>query len=187
MNHRQEDPDVARARARARDKARRVRIAVFDIDGVMTDGTLFLDDLGNESKGFNSLDGHGLRMLAHAGITLAIITGRRSRCVELRAKNLGIAHVHQGVDDKLASFDELLGPLGLERADAAYMGDDVVDLPVMRRCGLAVSVPAAPEIVRRHADIVTTRSAGHGAVREACEFIMAAQGSLDTELERYLR
>ena len=167
--------------------ARRVRIAVFDIDGVMTDGTLFLDDQGNESKGFNSLDGHGLRMLAHTGITLAIITGRRSRCVELRAKNLGIAHVHQGVDDKLASFDELLGPLGLERADAAYMGDDVVDLPVMRRCGLAVSVPAAPEIVRRHADIVTTRSAGHGAVREACEFIMAAQGSLDTELERYLR
>jgi len=170
----------------ARDKARRVRIAVFDIDGVMTDGTLFLDDQGNESKGFNSLDGHGLRMLARSGITLAIITGRRSRCVELRARNLGIEHLHQGVDDKLASFDEMLAGLGLARTDAAYMGDDVVDLPVMRRCGLSVSVPAAPEIVRRHADIVTTRGGGQGAVREACEFIMAAQGSLDAELERYL-
>ena len=178
--------DESRTQA-AQAKAQRVRIAIFDIDGVMTDGTLFLDDQGNESKGFNSLDGHGLRMLAHSGITLAIITGRRSRCVELRAMNLGIAHVHQGVDDKLASFDELLDSLGLERADAAYMGDDVVDLPVMRRCGLAISVPAAPEIVRRHADIVTTRGAGHGAVREACEFMMSAQGSLDAELERYLK
>ena len=171
----------------AQAKARRVRIAVFDVDGVMTDGTLFLDDLGNESKGFNSLDGHGLKMLARTGVALAIITGRRSRCVELRAQNLGITLVRQGVEDKLASFDELLASLGLARSAAAYMGDDVVDLPVMRHCGLAVSVPAASALVRAGADLVTTHEGGHGAVREACEFIMSAQGSLDAELERYLR
>lgn len=168
------------------DKARRVRIAVFDVDGVMTDGTLYLDDDGRELKGFNSLDGHGLKMLSASGVMLAILTGRTSRCVEHRAANLGITLVRQGVEDKLECFAEMLADLGLEPAEAAYMGDDVVDLPVLRRCGLAVTVPEGHELVRRHAHYITRAGAGRGAVREACEFIMRAQGTLDARMEKYL-
>jgi 3-deoxy-D-manno-octulosonate 8-phosphate phosphatase (KDO 8-P phosphatase) len=167
-------------------KARRIRVAVFDVDGVMTDGTLYLDDAGNETKGFNSLDGHGLKMLAATGVLLAIITGRTSRCVELRAQNLGITLVRQGVEDKLSAFGELLSDLGLDLAEAAYMGDDVVDLPVLRRCGLALSVPRSPDLVRRHVDYVTAAGGGQGAVREVCELIMRAQGTLDAQLAKFL-
>jgi len=168
------------------DKARRVRIAVFDVDGVMTDGTLYLDDDGRELKGFNSLDGHGLKMLAASGVMLAILTGRTSRCVEHRAANLGITLVRQGVEDKLECFAAMLADLGLEPAESAYMGDDVVDLPVLRRCGLAVTVPEGHELVRRHAHYITRAGGGRGAVREACEFIMRAQGTLDARMEKYL-
>lgn len=168
------------------DKARRVRLAVFDVDGVMTDGTLYLDDDGREMKGFNSLDGHGLKMLSASGVMLAILTGRTSRCVELRAANIGITLVRQGVEDKLEGYVALLAELGLDPAETAYMGDDVVDLPVLHRCGLSVAVPNAHDLVRNRADYVTQAWGGRGAVREACEFIMRAQGTLDARLARYL-
>lgn len=168
------------------EKVRRVRLAIFDVDGVMTDGTLYLDDDGREIKGFNSLDGHGLKMLAASGVMLAILTGRTSRCVAHRAANLGIKVVKQGVEDKLEGFVTMLSELGLDHAETAYMGDDVVDLPVLRRCGFAVAVPAAHDLVRQHADYVTRADAGRGAVREACEFIMRAQGTLDAQLSKYL-
>lgn len=168
-------------------RAKLVRLAVFDIDGVMTDGGLYLSDSGEEFKRFNSLDGHGLKMLRASGVELAIITGRTSRCVELRAKNLGIQHVFQGVENKFETMLALLNQLKLPRDSAAYMGDDVVDLPVMRNVGFSISVPDAPEIVREHANLVTQRRGGHGAVREACEFIMSAQGTLNTQLAPYFK
>jgi 3-deoxy-D-manno-octulosonate 8-phosphate phosphatase (KDO 8-P phosphatase) len=164
-----------------------LRLVVFDVDGVLTDGGLYLSDSGEEMKRFNSLDGHGLKMLRNSGIELAIITGRTSKCVELRAKNLGITRLYQGVEDKLAAMQSLLADLNLEPAAAAFMGDDVVDLPVMLRVGLALSVPAAPQMVRDRAHYVTQREAGHGAVREVCEMILAAQGNLDAQLAPYLK
>ena len=168
-------------------RARKIRLIAFDVDGVMTDGTLFLADDGQEFKGFNSLDGHGLKMLKGSGVQLAIITGRSSRVVEHRAGNLGIEIVHQGAHDKLVVYEALCRDLGIEREATAYMGDDVVDLPVMRRAGLAITVPAAPELVKAHSHYTTVRAAGHGAVREACEFLMRAQGTLDAALAPYLK
>ena len=164
-----------------------LRLVAFDVDGVLTDGGLYLSDSGEELKRFNSLDGHGLKMLKASGVELAIITGRTSKCVELRANNLGITRLYQGVEDKLAVMQALLAELKLAPEAAAFMGDDVVDLPVMRRVGLALSVPAAPQVVRDHAHYVSQREAGHGAVREVCEMILGAQGTLDAQLAPYLK
>lgn len=168
-------------------RARKIKLIAFDVDGVMTDGTLYFADDGQEYKGFNSLDGHGLKMLKNTGVELAIITGRTSRVVENRAKNLGITLVHQGVHDKLAVYESLCRELHLSCEETAFMGDDVVDLPVMRRAGLAIAVPAAPDLVKAHSHYITVRAAGHGAVREACEFLMQAQGSFDTAMAPYLK
>lgn len=168
-------------------RAKLIRLMAFDVDGVMTDGGLYLSDSGEEFKRFNSLDGHGLKMLRASGVEIAIITGRTSRCVASRAENLGIAHVFQGVENKLETMISLLNKLKLSRDAAAYMGDDVVDLSVMRHVGLAISVPESPQLVREHSDYVTQRGGGHGAVREACELIMSAQGTLDAQLAPYLQ
>lgn len=168
------------------EKIRPIRLIAFDVDGILTDGGLYLSDSGEEFKRFNSLDGQGLKMLRASGIELAIITGRSSRCVELRAQNLGIKRLYQGVEDKLAAMRSLLAGLNLAPEAAAFMGDDVVDLPVMRRVGLALTVPAAPQLVRDHAHYVTQREAGCGAVREACELIMSVQGTLSAQLAPYL-
>jgi len=168
-------------------RAKLIRLMAFDVDGVMTDGGLYLSDSGEEFKRFNSLDGHGLKMLRASGVEVAIITGRASRCVAARAENLGIAHVFQGVENKLETMIDLLNKLELSRDAAAYMGDDVMDLSVMRHVGLAFSVPESPQLVREHSDYVTQRGGGHGAVREACELIMSAQGTLDAQLALYLQ
>ncbi|MDZ4200561.1 MAG: HAD hydrolase family protein [Gallionella sp.] len=168
-------------------RAKLIRLMAFDVDGVMTDGGLYLSDSGEEFKRFNSLDGHGIKMLRASGVEIAIITGRTSRCVELRAQNLGIAHVYQGVERKLDAMVDLLNKLKLSRDAAAYMGDDVVDLCVMRHVGMAISVPESPQLVRENSDYVTQRSGGHGAVREACELIMSAQGTLDAQLAPFLK
>ncbi|MEO6422922.1 MAG: HAD hydrolase family protein [Candidatus Nitrotoga sp.] len=167
-------------------QAQSVRLIAFDVDGIMTDGGLYLTDSGEEFKRFNSLDGHGLKMLKASGVELAIITGRTSRCVELRASNLGISHLYQGVHDKLASMQKLLAQLNLPLEAAAFMGDDVMDLSVMLHVGLAISVPSAPQVVRNRAHYITERNGGHGAVREACELLMTAQGTLDAQLASYL-
>ena len=168
-------------------RAKLIRLVALDVDGVMTDGGLYLSDSGDEFKRFNSLDGHGIKMLRASGVEVAIITGRTSRCVEARAKNLGITHVYQGVERKLEAMVDLLGKLNLSRDTAAYMGDDVVDLCVMRHVGLAISVPESPDLVREYSNYVTKCSGGHGAVREACELIMSAQGTLDAQLAPYLK
>jgi len=168
-------------------RARRVRLLVLDVDGVLTDGRLYFTNAGEEIKAFHVRDGHGIKLLRGSGVRLAIITGRRSAAVERRAAELGIAHLVQGAEDKGEVLSRLLGELQLPPEAAAYMGDDVVDLPAMRRSGLALTVPDAPAIVKRHAHRVTRAAAGAGAVREACEFIMFAQGSLDAQLAAYLR
>ena len=173
--------------AELRARAGRVRLAIFDVDGVMTDGRLYLSDDGQEYKAFNSLDGHGLKMLKSTGVELAILTGRTSRVVEHRARNLGISIVHQGAHDKLAVYEALCRELKIDMQDTAFMGDDVVDLPPMRRAGLALTVPAAPDLVKAHSHYIAVRPAGMGAVREVCELIMRVQGTLDEALAPYLR
>ncbi|MBN8453257.1 phenylphosphate carboxylase subunit delta [Accumulibacter sp.] len=174
------------SRSEARTRARRLRLMAFDVDGVLSDGSLFYSDEGIELKAFNTLDGFGLKLLAEAGITVAIITGRRARCVELRAQNLGIAHLYQAVDDKLAQMQRLLAELQLDAAEAGYMGDDLPDLPLMRACGFSATPPDAHPLVREHAWLITDRSGGRGAVREACEFILEAQGRLQELIAPYL-
>jgi len=168
-------------------RAKLIRLVAFDVDGVMTDGGLYYSDSGEEFKRFNSLDGHGLKMLRASGVEIALITGRTSRCVAARAQNLDIVHVYQGVENKLEAMVDLLNKLKLSRDAAAYMGDDVVDLTVMRHVGMAVTVPDAPLLVREHSHYITQRNGGHGAVRETCEMIMSAQGTLDKQLAPYLQ
>jgi 3-deoxy-D-manno-octulosonate 8-phosphate phosphatase (KDO 8-P phosphatase) len=171
----------------AADRARAVRMIVFDVDGVLTDGSLFYDDRGEEYKAFNSRDGHGIKMLRASGVDTGIITGRTSQVVLHRARNLGIEHIFQGADDKLDAFHRLLVRVNLEPRQIAYMGDDLVDLPVMNRCGLAITVPDAPEEVKARCQVVTRAGAGRGAAREACELIMQAQGTWAAQLALYDR
>jgi 3-deoxy-D-manno-octulosonate 8-phosphate phosphatase (KDO 8-P phosphatase) len=169
------------------DKAKLIRLAIFDIDGVLTDGGLYYTDSGEETKVFDVRDGHGMKMLQESGVELAIITSRSSRAVQRRAESLGIDHLYQGVADKLVAFEALAAKLGLVASACAYMGDDWVDLPILTRCGLALSVPEAPAVVRERAHYVTHAGGGRGAAREACELIMQAQGTLESRLARFLR
>jgi 3-deoxy-D-manno-octulosonate 8-phosphate phosphatase (KDO 8-P phosphatase) len=154
-----------------------VRLAIFDVDGVMTDGTVYLGPRGEAFKAFNILDGHGVKMLHEAGIATAIISGRRSKAVARRAKELDMRHVEQGAKDKVEVFQRLTKRLGVKASDCAYMGDDVQDVAVMRLCGFAVSVPNAAREARAAAHWVTTAAGGHGAVREFCELVVRAQGT----------
>ncbi len=170
----------------AADCARRLRLMAFDVDGVLTDGSLFFTDDGIELKAFNTLDGLGLKMLQQAGIIVAVITGRRARCVELRVQNLAIPYLFQGVDDKLAVMCSLLDEVGLGLAEAGYMGDDLVDLPVMTACGFSATPSDGHALVRQHAALTTVRGGGRGAVREACEFVLAAQDTLSTAWAPFL-
>ncbi len=167
-------------------RAESVRLMIFDVDGVLTDGRLYYTDSGAEMKAFSTLDGHGIRMLMSSGIEIAIITGRRSQVVSHRARDLGISHVLQGVAEKRPAFLDLTASLGLAPESCGYMGDDLVDLPVLTRCGFAATTREAPEIVKRHAHFISTQPAGAGAVREVCETILKAQGKLDAALAPYL-
>ena len=171
----------------ALERARRVRLMIFDVDGVLTDGRLWYGPGGEELKAFHSFDGHGMKMLAKSGVATALLSGRSSRAASLRAAELGVAHVLQGIEDKLAAFEALLARLGLQAAAAGFMGDELVDLPVLRRCGFACAPREAPELVRRHVHYRAEAAAGAGAVREVCELIMQAQGTLDEIRAPYLR
>ena len=168
------------------EKASRIRLVVFDVDGVLTDGSLYIGDDGQEYKAFHSRDGHGIKMLLGHGVEIAVITGRTSRVVEHRMKNLGISHVYQGKLEKLPAFLELTQKLGVAVEQTAYVGDDVVDLPVMRRVGLAIAVQDAHPLVRKHSHWQTPNPGGRGAARDVCELIMEARGVLDNEMSRYL-
>lgn len=167
-------------------RAARVKLVVFDVDGVLTDGRLLLGDNGVEYKAFHSRDGHGMKMLRSTGVELAVITGRRSKLVAERMATLGITHVHQGHAHKLPVFEQLTAELGFQPSQVAYVGDDVVDLGIMARVGLAVAVADAHPLVLENAHWRTASLGGRGAAREVCDLIMNAQGTLDDAHRRYL-
>jgi len=168
------------------DKAARIRLVIFDVDGVLTDGSLYVGDDGQEYKAFNSRDGHGIKMLQKHDVTVGIITGRTSMVVEHRMANLGVTHVYQGKLEKLPAFEDIIGKLGIDPQETAYVGDDVVDLPVMRRVGLAIAVQDAHPLVLRHSHWQTPSRGGRGAARDVCELLMEARGVLQQELDSYL-
>lgn len=169
-----------------RARAAKVRLVVFDLDGVLTDGSLILGEGGEDLKVFNTRDGQGLAMLRGSGIQIAVISGRSSFAVEQRMKELGIEYVYQGASDKLSTFQILLRKLKLDPSEAAYVGDDLPDLPVMMRVGLAVAVADAHELVREHAHWQTRKPGGRGAAREVSDLVMDAQGLLAKYYARHL-
>jgi 3-deoxy-D-manno-octulosonate 8-phosphate phosphatase (KDO 8-P phosphatase) len=168
-------------------RARAIRMLVLDVDGVLTDGRLFYGPGGQESVAFHILDGHGIKMAIRSGLTLAIVTGRESEAVAQRMRELGVVELHQKAVDKLAVFQDLLGKSGLDVSQVACMGDDLLDLPLLRRAGLAIAVPDAVDEVRAAAHYVTSRRGGRGAVREAVELLLKSQNLWAGEMERYRR
>ncbi len=166
-------------------RARDIRLAVFDVDGVLTDGRLYFLPDGSEAKAFSTLDGQGIKMLVQAGIRTAIITGRESIVVARRAAALGIHHLYQGREDKLAALNELLAGQAISLAQTAYLGDDLPDLPAIRRVGLGMAVANADGFVRQQAHGVTRTRGGEGAAREFCELILQAKGLLEQARAAY--
>lgn len=167
-------------------RARDIKLVVFDVDGVLTDGGLILGESGNEYKIFHVRDGQGLVMLRESGCLVAVITARSSKIVAERMAALGIEHVFQGQNNKGEALIKLMNDLGISRQHAAYVGDDILDLPAMRLAGIAIAVADAHPVVQENADWVTSAGGGRGAAREVCEMIMQAQGTLQPLLQRYL-
>ena len=157
------------------EKARRIQFLLLDVDGVMTDGTIYLDADGRETKAFNIYDGSGIHLVRKAGLEVGIITGRESAIVEHRARELGITEVHQRILDKLTIYDQLLRKYGLRDSAMAYIGDDIIDLPILERVGLSVAVPNAHPDVKRRVDWITQKAGGYGAVREVTDLLLAAR------------
>lgn len=169
------------------EKAKNLKLLILDVDGVLTDGRLFFDNQGTEYKCFHARDGHGIKLLRQTGVEVAVISGRNSNSVALRMKNLGIEHVFQGHENKLSAFAEVLEKTDITPEQCAHMGDDLLDLPIMIRVGLAIAVSDANFAVKEKADWCTALPGGQGAVREACDFIMQAQGNFDKVLNAYLK
>lgn len=167
------------------DKLETIELLLLDVDGVMTDGSIIFDANGLESKSFNVKDGHGIKMLQRHGIQVGIITGRTSAVVDIRARELGIELLYQGALRKLESYDDVKAKTGLVDSQIAYMGDDIIDVPVMRRVGFAAAPPDALPEVLAVADYVTSRSGGRGAVREVCDLILRGRGFWDGIAARY--
>lgn len=163
-----------------------IRLLLLDVDGVLTDGKLYFSEDGRETKAFNTLDGHGIKMLRKSGVEVGIITGRSSQLVARRAKDLGISLLIQGREDKFSAMMELLEDFPCELECIAFMGDDYPDLSVMTRVGLAFTVPNAAPAVRERAHWQSAAKGGEGAVREACDLIMHAQGTFHTALAPYI-
>ncbi len=167
-------------------RAAKIKLVILDVDGVLTNGQLFFFDNG-EYKAFDTRDGLGIALLLRAGIQLAVISGNRSESVERRLKKFGISHIYQGVEDKREAFRQIKHKLALTNENIAYMGDDLIDLPVMTQVGLPTAVAGADSFVHAHAAWVSQYTGGSGAVRELCELILAAQGKLDDIRQSYLR
>lgn len=167
------------------DKASAIKLVVFDVDGVLTNGSLILGENGDEYKVFHAHDGLGLVMLREAGLSVAVISARSSPIVAERMAALGIEYVYQGQSDKQTAISELMNTLNVSKNETAFVGDDLIDLPAMSRAGLAIAVANAQPLVLEKADWVTGKSGGKGAVREVCEMILKAQGLLDTAYQRF--
>lgn len=163
----------------------RIKLLLLDVDGVMTDGRIIYLNDGGEAKAFDVKDGHGLKLIQRAGIQVGIITGRQSDIVARRAAELGIELVYQGAKDKMQPFMEILEKLGLEPSEVAYVGDDLVDLPVMRRVGFSATVADASDDIKPYVDLVTSRPGGRGAVREVCDFLLKKSGLWTSVTNRY--
>ncbi|MDC9719948.1 MAG: HAD hydrolase family protein [Gammaproteobacteria bacterium] len=163
-----------------------IRILALDVDGILSDGQLYFGNQGEEIKAFNSLDGHGIKMLQSTGVKVAIITGRTSNIVAQRAQQLGIELLLQGREDKLTALHELTQHLKLDWSQMAYMGDDLPDLAAIIKVGLGITVPNAASTMAQHSQYLTQRSGGQGAVREVCDLIMQAQGTWQAALAPYL-
>nr|WP_072082288.1 3-deoxy-manno-octulosonate-8-phosphatase KdsC [Yersinia aldovae] len=160
-------------------RAAKIRLLICDVDGVMSDGLIYMGNQGEELKAFNVRDGYGIRCLITSGIEVAIITGRQAKLLEDRANTLGITHLYQGQSDKLIAYNELLAALRCEPEQVAYIGDDLIDWPVMARVGLSVAVADAHPLLLPKAHYVTQINGGRGAVREVCDLILLAQDKLD--------
>jgi len=161
-------------------KAKNIKLLLLDVDGVMTDGRIILDNQGNELKSFHVRDGHGIKLAQRAGIIIGIITGRKSEAVNIRARELGITEVHQGAHEKIIVYGRILKKYGLRDFEVAYMGDDVVDIAIFQRAGLAVTVADADPAVKPFIDMATRAAGGRGAVRELINLILKKQGNLPT-------
>lgn len=168
------------------EKAAQIKLVIFDVDGVLTDGGLFFGDDGQEYKAFYSRDGLGMKLLQKTGVEIGVITARNSQVVEHRMRNLGIVNVYQGKLNKLEAFQHMLAKLNVSAKQTAYAGDDVVDLPVMQQAGLAIAVQDAHPFVKQHAHWITQHGGGRGAARDICELIMQAQGTLEAQLNSFL-
>jgi 3-deoxy-D-manno-octulosonate 8-phosphate phosphatase (KDO 8-P phosphatase) len=168
------------------ERAARVKLMIFDVDGVLTDGSLHYGADGEALKTFNVHDGLGIKLIQEAGIDTAIISARKSPQVIKRAADLGINHLHQGGHDKLTPFNALLEKTGLTAEQVGFIGDDVVDLPILTRVGFAVAVPNGRQEVLERAHHTTVAHGGRGAVREVCELLMHAQGSYERVMAQFL-
>jgi len=166
-------------------RAKQIKLLIMDVDGVMTGGQIILDGNGNEFKAFHVRDGHGIKMAQRSGMTVAIITGRGSKVVEARAAELGIAEVHQKSFDKLVTYRDILKRLGLKEEESAFIGDDIVDIPVMSRVGLAFAVADAEPYVKKAAHMVTERKGGQGAVREVIDLLLKSNGGWEDVTAKY--
>jgi 3-deoxy-D-manno-octulosonate 8-phosphate phosphatase (KDO 8-P phosphatase) len=167
------------------ERLKKIKLLILDVDGVMTDGRIIFDSNGVESKFFNVKDGHGIKMLQRSGVEVGIISGRESMVVTNRAKELGIDRVYQKAIDKLTPFLAILADTGLAAEEVAFVGDDVIDIPVLKRVGLAAAPPDAVAEVLPCVHFVTTMGGGWGAVREVCDLIMKAQGTWGEVTARY--
>jgi len=176
MRKRKADPKKA---------AGKIKLLILDVDGVLTDGSIILDSEDNEIKAFHVRDGHGIKMLTKAGIQVAIITGRHSKVVERRAHELGITEVYQRCHIKTVAYEHLLEKIGISDAETAYVGDDVVDIPLFKKVGLSVAVSDASEYVKKEAMLITKNRGGRGAVREVCELILKASGKWEEIIDEY--
>jgi len=161
--------------AALRAKAKKIKLLLLDVDGVLTDGRIMLDNQGNELKAFHVRDGHGIKLAQRAGIIIGIITGRKAEVVNVRARELGIEEVHQGALDKIVVYEAVLRKYGLRDAEAAFVGDDIVDVGILKRVGLAVAVADCDAAVKPFADMVTRAEGGRGAVREVINLLLASR------------
>ncbi|MGF1685827.1 3-deoxy-manno-octulosonate-8-phosphatase KdsC [Photobacterium japonica] len=161
------------------DRARTIQLLICDVDGVFSDGRIYMGNDGEELKTFHTRDGYGIKCLMAAGVEVAIITGRQSAIVENRMKALGITHVYQGQDNKVAAYEAICRSLAIAPAHTAYIGDDLIDWPVMEQIGLSVCVADGHPLLRQRADLTTRINGGYGAVREVCDLILEAKGELD--------
>ena len=168
------------------EKAKPIKLLISDIDGVMTDGRLFFLGDGTEFKSFHARDGYGLKLLQRSGVETAVISGRKSTAVSLRMESLGIRHVYQGFENKLEPFEELLKKLSLTSEQVAFVGDDILDLPILSRVGLPIAVANAHIGIHAFVDWTTPHIGGDGAVRDACDLIMFAQGTYDQAVKSHL-